>query len=45
MFLTSLCINYYEHRFGWLLDLDLHKEDYLQIFRYVSFWLYSFCGV
>ena len=27
-------------RFGWMLQfvLSLHKEDYLQILRYVSFW-------
>ena len=30
-FLWPLC-------FGWLLVLSLHKEDYLQIFKCVSFW-------
>ena len=30
--------------FTWLLVLDLCKEDYLQIFKWVSFWLHSFCG-
>ena len=31
-------------RFGWLLVLGLYKEDYLQIFKRVSFWLYGCCG-
>ena len=31
-------------RVGWLLVLDLYNEDYLQIFKCVYFWLYSFCG-
>ena len=31
-------------RFSWLLVLGLYKEDYLQIFKYVSFWLHGFCG-
>ena len=26
------------------LAVGLHKEDYLQIFKYVPFWLHSFCG-
>ena len=30
--------------FGWLLVLSLHKEDYLQMFKCVSFWLHGFCG-
>ena len=30
--------------FGWLLVLSLHKEDYWQIFKWVSFWLHGFCG-
>ena len=24
--------------------VGLYKEDYLQIFKYVSFWLHGFCG-
>ena len=31
-------------RFGWLLVLSLYKEDYLQIFKCVSFWLHGCCG-
>ena len=31
-------------RFRWLLVLGLYKEDYLQIFKCVSFSLHSFCG-
>ena len=31
-------------RFGWLLVLSLYKEDYLQIFKCVSFWLHGYCG-
>ena len=31
-------------RFDWLLVLSLNKEDYLQIFRCVSFWLHGCCG-
>ena len=31
-------------RFGWLLVLSLHKEDYLQIFKCVSFWLHGCFG-
>ena len=31
-------------RFGWLLFLGLYKEDYLQIFNCVSFWLHGCCG-
>ena len=31
-------------RFGWLLVLSLHKEDYLQIFKCVSFLLHGCCG-
>ena len=31
-------------RFSWLLVLGLYKEDYLQIFKCVSFWLLGFCG-
>ena len=31
-------------RFGWLMVLSLYKEDYLQIFKCVSFWLHSCCG-
>ena len=30
--------------FGLLLVLSLHKEDYLQIFKCVSFWLHGFCS-
>ena len=30
--------------FGKLLVLGLYEEDYLQIFKCVSFWLHSFCG-
>ena len=36
-FLWPLC-------FGWLLVLSLYKEDYLQIFKCVSFWLHGCCG-
>ena len=32
-------------RFGWLLVLGLHKENYLQIFKCVSFWLHGCCGL
>ena len=28
----------------WLLVLGLYNEDYLQIFKCVSFWLQIFCG-
>ena len=28
-------------RFGWLLVLSLYEEDYLQIFKCVSFWLHG----
>ena len=31
-------------RFGWLLVLSFFKEDYLQIFKFVSFWLHGYCG-
>ena len=31
-------------RLGWLLVLSLYKEDYLQIFKCVSFWLHGCCG-
>ena len=31
-------------RFGWPLVLSLHKEDYLQIFKCVSFWLHGCCS-
>ena len=31
-------------RFGWLLVLSLYKEDCLQIFKCVSFWLHGCCG-
>ena len=31
-------------RFGWLLILSLYKEDYLQIFKCVSFWLHGCCS-
>ena len=27
-----------------MLVLGLNKEDYLQIFKCVSFWLHGFCG-
>ena len=30
--------------FGWLLVLSLYTEDYLQIFKYVFFWLHGRCG-
>ena len=30
--------------FIWLLVLGLCKEDYLQMFKCVSFWLHGFCG-
>ena len=29
---------------GWLLVCCLYKEVYLQIFKYVSFWLHGCCG-
>ena len=35
-FLWPLC-------FGWLLILDFYKEDYLQVLKYVSFWLHGCC--
>ena len=31
-------------RFGWLMVFSLYKEDYLQIFKCVSFWLHGCCG-
>ena len=31
-------------RFGWPLVLSLYKEDCLQIFKCVSFWLHGCCG-
>ena len=31
-------------RFGWLLFLCLYMEDYLQIFKWVFFWLHGCCG-
>ena len=31
-------------RFSWLFVLGFYKEDYLQIFKGVSFWLHGFCG-
>ena len=30
--------------FGWLVVLSVFKEDYLQIFKCVFFWLHGFCG-
>ena len=30
--------------FGWLLVLSLFKEDYLQFFKCVSFWLHGGCS-
>ena len=29
--------------YGWLLVLGLYKDDYLDMFKYVSFLLHSFC--
>ena len=31
--------------FGWLLVLGLYKEEYLQVFKCVSFKLHSFCSL
>ena len=31
-------------RFGWPLVLVLYKDDYLQTFKYLSFWLHCFCS-
>ena len=42
---TCLCTTFlWPLPFGWLLVLNLHKEDYLQIFKCLSFWLLGFCG-
>ena len=42
---TCLCTTFlWPLHFGWLLVLSLHKEDYLQFFKCVSFWLHGFCG-
>ena len=40
-----LCNNFYGlyALHNWLLVLGLYKEDYLQIFNFVSFYLHSFC--
>ena len=43
--LTCLCNTFiWPLQFGWLLVLSLCKEDYLQIFQCVSFWLHGCCG-
>ena len=42
---TCLCATFLSFlHYGWLLVLSLHKEDYLQICKCVSFWLHGFCG-
>ena len=42
---TCLCTTFlWPLHFGWPLVLSLHKEDYLQIFKCVSFWLHGFCS-
>ena len=41
----ALCTTFlWPLRSGWLSVLSLYKEDYLQIFKCVSFWLHSCCG-
>ena len=41
---TCLCTTFlWPLRFGWLLVLSLYKEDYLQIFKCVSFWYHGRC--
>ena len=39
-FLLGFSICLWPLRFGWLLVLSLYKEDYLQIFKCVYFWLH-----
>ena len=42
---TCLCTTFLlPLHFGSLLVLSLHKEDYLQMFKCVSFWFNGFCG-
>ena len=42
---TCLCTTFlWPLHFGWLLVLSLHKEDYLQFFKCVSFLLHGLCG-
>ena len=36
-------LHFYDSRFGRLLVVDLYKEESLQIFKCVSFWLHGFC--
>ena len=43
-YFICLCTTFLWHvRFGWLLVFSLYKEDYLQIFKCVSFWLHGCC--
>ena len=42
--LISLCNNLWPLRLSWLLVLGLYKEDNLQSFKCVSFWLHGFLG-
>ena len=45
IFCTCFCNKFlWPLHFGWHLVLSLHKEDYLLIFKCVSFWLHGFCG-
>ena len=39
-----ICVPHFYDRFCWLLVFGLYKEDYLQIFKCVSFWLHGCCG-
>ena len=43
--ISYVCVPHlYDLRFGWLLVLSLYKEDYLHIFKCVSFWSRDCCG-
>ena len=45
MWYTCLCTTFlWPLHFGWLLVPSLHKDNDLQIFKCVSFWLHGFCG-
>ena len=45
VFITvHVCVIIFMAAPSWLLVLGLYKEDYLQIFKCVSFWLHGFCG-
>ena len=43
--LICLCYTFlWPLRFGWMLVLSLYKEDYLQFFKCLFFWLHGCCG-